>query len=225
MDWVNTIVQGVLLGGLYALFAAGLSLIFGVMRLVNIAHGDLIVLAAYLALVVDRRRSASVRSSSLLVVVPLMAALGYALQRGRAQPHARRRPPAAAAGHLRPVGHHPERAARALHRRQPPAAGRARSRSRACSSAPASRSACCRSIQFVAAVAVIGGAAARVLPHRARPRLPRHLRRPGGRPADGPRQPPHLRARHGAVAGGRRRRRRLPRACAPISIPRSGRRG
>ena len=51
MEWVNTIIQGVLLGGLYAMFAAGLSLIFGVMRLVNIAHGDLIVLAAYVALV------------------------------------------------------------------------------------------------------------------------------------------------------------------------------
>ena len=46
MEWVNAIVQGILVGGLYALFAAGLSLIFGVMRLVNIAHGDLIVLAA-----------------------------------------------------------------------------------------------------------------------------------------------------------------------------------
>jgi septum site-determining protein MinC len=43
---MNALVQGTLLGGLYALFAAGLSLIFGVMRLVNIAHGDLIVLAA-----------------------------------------------------------------------------------------------------------------------------------------------------------------------------------
>ena len=52
MEWVNIIVQGVLIGGLYAMFAAGLALIFGVMRLVNIAHGDLIVLAAYLALVV-----------------------------------------------------------------------------------------------------------------------------------------------------------------------------
>ena len=51
MAWLNTILQGVLLGGLYAMFAAGLSLIFGVMRLVNIAHGDLIVLAAYVALV------------------------------------------------------------------------------------------------------------------------------------------------------------------------------
>ena len=50
MEWLNALVQGTLLGGLYALFAAGLSLIFGVMRLVNIAHGDLIVLSAYLGL-------------------------------------------------------------------------------------------------------------------------------------------------------------------------------
>ena len=49
MNWVNIIIQGVLIGGLYAMFAAGLALIFGVMRLVNIAHGDLIVLAAYIA--------------------------------------------------------------------------------------------------------------------------------------------------------------------------------
>ena len=46
-EWLDTIIQGVLLGGLYALFAAGLSLIFGIMRLVNLAHGDLIVLAAF----------------------------------------------------------------------------------------------------------------------------------------------------------------------------------
>ena len=52
MEWINTIIQGVLLGGLYALFATGLSLMFGIMRLVNIAHGDLIVLAAYVGLVV-----------------------------------------------------------------------------------------------------------------------------------------------------------------------------
>ena len=61
MQWLNVILQGVLIGGLYAMFAAGLSLIFGVMRLVNIAHGDLIVLAAYVALLVTqgaRHRSA-----------------------------------------------------------------------------------------------------------------------------------------------------------------------
>lgn len=80
MDWVNAIVQGVLLGGLYALFAAGLSLIFGVMRLVNIAHGDMIVAAAYLALVVVQATGLHPLASAVLVV-PLMALFGYVLQR------------------------------------------------------------------------------------------------------------------------------------------------
>jgi branched-chain amino acid transport system permease protein len=81
MEWVNLIVQGILLGGLYAMFAAGLSLIFGVMRLVNIAHGDLIVFAAYLALMATTTLGID-PLSSLLIVVPLMAVIGYALQRG-----------------------------------------------------------------------------------------------------------------------------------------------
>ena len=50
IGWIDTVLQGLLLGGLYALFAVGLSLMFGVMRLVNIAHGDFIVLAAFLAI-------------------------------------------------------------------------------------------------------------------------------------------------------------------------------
>jgi branched-chain amino acid transport system permease protein len=81
VDWLNIILQGVLVGGLYAMFAAGLSLIFGVMRLVNIAHGDLIVLAAYLALVVTETLGIN-PLLALVIVVPLMAAIGYALQRG-----------------------------------------------------------------------------------------------------------------------------------------------
>jgi len=80
MHWLNIIVQGVLTGGLYALFAAGLSLIFGVMRLVNIAHGDLIVLAAYLALIVTTTLGIN-PLLSIIIVAPLMAAIGYALQR------------------------------------------------------------------------------------------------------------------------------------------------
>jgi branched-chain amino acid transport system permease protein len=80
MDWANSILQGILIGGLYALFAAGLSLIFGVMRLVNIAHGDLIVLAAYLALVATQTLGIG-PLTSLLLIVPLMALIGYALQR------------------------------------------------------------------------------------------------------------------------------------------------
>jgi branched-chain amino acid transport system permease protein len=71
----------VLIGGLYAMFAAGLSLIFGVMRLVNIAHGDLIVLAAYVALMATTALDIT-PLVSLLVVVPVMALIGYALQRG-----------------------------------------------------------------------------------------------------------------------------------------------
>jgi branched-chain amino acid transport system permease protein len=81
MQWFNVILQGVLIGGLYAMFAAGLSLIFGVMRLVNIAHGDLIVLAAYVSLLVTQGLDVN-PLTSLLLVVPVMAVIGYALQRG-----------------------------------------------------------------------------------------------------------------------------------------------
>jgi branched-chain amino acid transport system permease protein len=77
----NNLVQGLLLGGLYALFATGLSLVFGVMRLVNLAHGDLAVVAAFLALVaVDTAGLPPLLS--LVVVVPVMFGAGYLLQRG-----------------------------------------------------------------------------------------------------------------------------------------------
>ena len=79
MVWINAIVQGILLGGLYALFAAGLSLIFGIMRLVNIAHGDFIVLAAFLGLVVTSTLNMH-PLTSLIIVVPAMAVVGYLLQ-------------------------------------------------------------------------------------------------------------------------------------------------
>jgi branched-chain amino acid transport system permease protein len=79
MTWVDTILQGLLLGGLYALFATGLSLIFGVMRIVNLAHGDLSILAAFLAVVVVESLGWS-PFAALLVVVPVLAGLGYALQ-------------------------------------------------------------------------------------------------------------------------------------------------
>ena len=81
MTWVNAIVQGILLGGLYALFACGLSLMFGVMSIVNLAHGDLAVLAAFLAYSV---MSATPLGAfwAVVVVVPVFAAFGYGLQRG-----------------------------------------------------------------------------------------------------------------------------------------------
>lgn len=79
MTWVDTILQGLLLGGLYALFATGLSLIFGVMRIVNLAHGDLSILAAFLAVVVVESLGWN-PFAALIVVVPVLAGLGYALQ-------------------------------------------------------------------------------------------------------------------------------------------------
>jgi len=80
MEWANVILQGILVGGLYALFATGLSLIFGVMRLVNIAHGDLIVLAAYVALLCVTQTSIH-PLLAIFLVAPVMAVAGYGLQR------------------------------------------------------------------------------------------------------------------------------------------------
>jgi branched-chain amino acid transport system permease protein len=80
VTWVNAVVQGVLLGGLYALVAAGLSLVFGVMRIVNLAHGVLAVLATYVALVLGERLGWH-PFVALVVVVPLLAAVGWVLQR------------------------------------------------------------------------------------------------------------------------------------------------
>lgn len=80
VGWVDTVLQGLLLGGLYALFATGLSLIFGVMRIVNLAHGDLSILAAFLAVVVVETLGWN-PFLALVLVAPFMAALGYGLQR------------------------------------------------------------------------------------------------------------------------------------------------
>jgi len=80
MNWVNVAVQGILLGGLYALFAIGLALVFGVMRLVNLAHGDLGILAAFIAL--GFVRSGVGLPASALLSVAIMVAVGYLLQRG-----------------------------------------------------------------------------------------------------------------------------------------------
>ena len=76
---VDTVLQGVLLGGLYALFAAGLSLIFGVMRVVNLAHGDMIVLAAFLIFAIAQAFGVGL-GVALLIAIPAMFAIGYGVQ-------------------------------------------------------------------------------------------------------------------------------------------------
>lgn len=81
MSWVNQIVQGILLGGVYALFAVGLSLVFGTMRLVNLAHGDLIVLSAYVAFMIQGSFGFNA-FYAIPITMAIMFAFGYALQRG-----------------------------------------------------------------------------------------------------------------------------------------------
>ncbi|MDF0520180.1 branched-chain amino acid ABC transporter permease [Bradyrhizobium yuanmingense] len=80
MSGFDTIIEGVLLGGVYALFALGLSLIFGIMRLVNLAHGDLILFAAYLVLSATIALGLPLAVASLLVVITMFV-LGFVLQR------------------------------------------------------------------------------------------------------------------------------------------------
>lgn len=80
MTWINAVIQGVLLGGLYALLACGLSLLFGVMRIINLAHGDIAVLGAFIVWLV----ATSSGVNPFVALVPallVMIVLGYGLQR------------------------------------------------------------------------------------------------------------------------------------------------
>ena len=77
--WIDTLLQGVMLGGLYALFAAGLSLMFGIMRLVNLAHGDFIVLSAFVILALSVAIGLDPFLSTL-IAAPVLFLIGYALQ-------------------------------------------------------------------------------------------------------------------------------------------------
>lgn len=81
MAWLETLINGVLLGGLYALFGLGLALVFGVMRMVNLAHGEFVVLAAYFGVFLAAQFPGV---SPLLFIVPVALAAfgtGYLLQR------------------------------------------------------------------------------------------------------------------------------------------------
>jgi branched-chain amino acid transport system permease protein len=80
MIWIDSLIQGILLGGLYALFAAGLSLVFGIMRLVNLAHGDLIVFSAYITLAFVSLLGIHPFVAAF-VAAPVMFGIGWLLQR------------------------------------------------------------------------------------------------------------------------------------------------
>ena len=79
MSGLDTIIEGVLLGGVYALFALGLSLIFGVLRIVNFAHGEFYMLGAYVAFTLTERFSGAFGFWGGIVI----AALNFAWQHAR----------------------------------------------------------------------------------------------------------------------------------------------
>ena len=160
MAWVNAIIQGILTGGLYALFACGLSLLFGVMKVVNLAHGDLADRRG-----VRRRRGRRGHPPAVPVVdAGRRAGDGGARLRAAAVRHPGRAQPRRADHadrHVRPVDRHRERPAAVLHLRQPRArrsatasppprsrsARRSRSPGSTCTSS-CSRSWCCSALQY-----------------------------------------------------------------------------
>ncbi|HTU69934.1 MAG TPA: branched-chain amino acid ABC transporter permease [Candidatus Baltobacteraceae bacterium] len=77
---IDQIVQGIFLGGYYALVACGLSFMYGVMRIINLAHGSLVVLSAFLVWYITEHLGIS-PFIALLIVIPIMAAAGWILQR------------------------------------------------------------------------------------------------------------------------------------------------
>ncbi len=80
MQWFDAIIQGVLLGGMYAQYALGMALMFGVMRIVNIAHGDVMILLSLIA--VSLAGVLPVGNVGLIVViVPIAVAVGWVLQK------------------------------------------------------------------------------------------------------------------------------------------------
>jgi branched-chain amino acid transport system permease protein len=80
MDLLQPVINGILLGGLYAAVAIGLSMIFGVMRMVNLAHGDLLILASYGGVILSTFLGAS-PLFALVAVVPFMLLLGFVIQK------------------------------------------------------------------------------------------------------------------------------------------------
>src|SRR4030065_1495157 len=80
MDIISPIVLGIMLGGLYALIALGLSMVFGVMRLIKLAHGDLVILSTYIAFALFTYLHID-PILSLIICIPILFGLGFFIQR------------------------------------------------------------------------------------------------------------------------------------------------
>jgi branched-chain amino acid transport system permease protein len=78
-DWLSPLIMGILLGGLYVIIALGLSLVFGVMRLINLAHGDLLILGGYLSYTIWSSLGLD-PILSLVITIPVLFGLGFVIQ-------------------------------------------------------------------------------------------------------------------------------------------------
>ena len=81
MSFLSAVIEGVLLGGYYAMIACGLSFMFGIMKIINLAHGSLAILAAFMLWIIAERMGYD-PFLALIVVLPAMGCLGWLLQRG-----------------------------------------------------------------------------------------------------------------------------------------------
>lgn len=79
--WIDAALQGILIGGLYAMFALGLALMFGIMRMVNVAHGDMVILMSFIGFILTDTLGLH-PFVAMIVVVPIAFCIGYVLQRG-----------------------------------------------------------------------------------------------------------------------------------------------
>ena len=84
----NQIIQAILLGGYYALIACGLSFMFSIMKIINLAHGSLMVLSSYMFWWLAKTYGIS-PFYSLLIIIPIMMLMGWALQEFMLQKSAR----------------------------------------------------------------------------------------------------------------------------------------
>jgi branched-chain amino acid transport system permease protein len=80
-DFLQPVVNGILFGGLYAAVGVGLSMIFGIVKMVNLAHGDLMIMSSYFSLVVISSLSFINPWMAMIIVVPVMFGVGFVIQK------------------------------------------------------------------------------------------------------------------------------------------------
>jgi branched-chain amino acid transport system permease protein len=80
-DYLQPIFNGILFGGLYAAVGVGLSMIFGIVKQVNLAHGDMMIAASYLTMILISGMSFLTPWTAMILVIPAMFLIGFLIQK------------------------------------------------------------------------------------------------------------------------------------------------